>query len=129
MEAVVGKDLVSELYARELDADLHIMDTEVIGVYFDWGKPTPTETGRYLFCGTGSGTTETMSSRCSPASLSLTTATNGPTRACAGPASRCWRLTAHENPMQALTRFGLPDGFSQAQLEAILAKRYDFVSR
>ena len=40
VEAVIDKDLVSELLARELDADLFIMATDVDGVYRDWGKPT-----------------------------------------------------------------------------------------
>ena len=39
VEAVIDKDLVSELLARELDADLFII-TDVDGVYRDWGKPT-----------------------------------------------------------------------------------------
>ncbi|MBX3058160.1 MAG: carbamate kinase [Anaerolineae bacterium] len=40
VEAVIDKDLVSELLARELDADLFVMATDVDGVYLDWGKPT-----------------------------------------------------------------------------------------
>jgi carbamate kinase len=40
VEAVIDKDLVSELLARELEADLYIMATDVDGVYLDWGKPT-----------------------------------------------------------------------------------------
>jgi carbamate kinase len=40
VEAVIDKDLVSELLARELEADLFIMATDVDGVYLDWGKPT-----------------------------------------------------------------------------------------
>jgi carbamate kinase len=39
VEAVIDKDLASELLARELDADLYIMATDVNGVYLDWGKP------------------------------------------------------------------------------------------
>lgn len=39
VEAVIDKDLASELLARELDADLYIMATDVDGVYLDWGKP------------------------------------------------------------------------------------------
>ncbi len=39
VEAVIDKDLVSELLSRELDADLFVMATDVDGVYLDWGKP------------------------------------------------------------------------------------------
>jgi carbamate kinase len=39
IEAVIDKDLASELLARELDADLYIMATDVNGVYLNWGKP------------------------------------------------------------------------------------------
>lgn len=39
VEAVIDKDLVSELLARELEADLFVMATDVDGVYLDWGKP------------------------------------------------------------------------------------------
>ncbi|MEZ5446892.1 MAG: carbamate kinase [Gammaproteobacteria bacterium] len=40
VEAVIDKDLCSELLARELDADLFVMLTDVDAVYVDWGKPT-----------------------------------------------------------------------------------------
>jgi len=40
VEAVIDKDLVSELLARELEADLFVMATDVNGVYLDWGQPT-----------------------------------------------------------------------------------------
>lgn len=40
VEAVIDKDLVSELLARELEADLFVMATDVDGVYLDWGQPT-----------------------------------------------------------------------------------------
>jgi carbamate kinase len=40
VEAVIDKDLCSELLARELDADLLVMLTDVDAVYTDWGKPT-----------------------------------------------------------------------------------------
>jgi len=40
VEAVIDKDLCSELLARELDADLLVMLTDVDAVYVDWGKPT-----------------------------------------------------------------------------------------
>ncbi|MCP4359175.1 MAG: carbamate kinase [Chloroflexi bacterium] len=40
VEAVIDKDLVSELLSRELEADLFVMATDVDGVYLDWGKPT-----------------------------------------------------------------------------------------
>jgi len=38
VEAVIDKDLCSELLARELDADLLVMLTDVDAVYVDWGK-------------------------------------------------------------------------------------------
>lgn len=40
VEAVIDKDLCSELLARELDADLLIMLTDADAVYVDWGKVT-----------------------------------------------------------------------------------------
>src|SRR5579871_810100 len=40
IEAVVDKDLCSELLARELEADLFIMATDAEAVFLDWGKPT-----------------------------------------------------------------------------------------
>jgi carbamate kinase len=51
VEAVIDKDLASELLAREVDADLFVMVTDVDGVYVDWGtadqrrleETTPTE--------------------------------------------------------------------------------------
>ncbi len=39
VEAVVDKDLASELLAREVAADLFVMVTDVDGVYADWGTP------------------------------------------------------------------------------------------
>jgi carbamate kinase len=39
IEAVIDKDLCSELLARELAADLFIMATDVEAVFIDWGKP------------------------------------------------------------------------------------------
>jgi carbamate kinase len=39
VEAVIDKDLASELLAREVDADLFVMATDVDGVYADWGTP------------------------------------------------------------------------------------------
>jgi carbamate kinase len=39
VEAVIDKDLASELLAREIDADLLVMATDVDGVYLDWGTP------------------------------------------------------------------------------------------
>jgi carbamate kinase len=39
IEAVIDKDLASELLARELDADLYVMATDAEGVYLDWGTP------------------------------------------------------------------------------------------
>lgn len=37
VEAVIDKDLASELLAREVDADLFVMATDVDGVYAGWG--------------------------------------------------------------------------------------------
>jgi carbamate kinase len=39
VEAVIDKDLASALLARDLDADLFVMATDVDGVYADWGTP------------------------------------------------------------------------------------------
>ncbi len=39
VEAVVDKDLAGSLLARDLEADLYVMATDVDGVYMDWGTP------------------------------------------------------------------------------------------
>lgn len=39
VEAVIDKDLASELLARETGADLFVMATDVDAVYTDWGTP------------------------------------------------------------------------------------------
>ena len=39
VEAVIDKDLATELLARELKADLLVIATDTDGVYLDWGKP------------------------------------------------------------------------------------------
>jgi len=39
VEAVIDKDLASELLARDVGADLFVMATDVDGVYVDWGTP------------------------------------------------------------------------------------------
>ena len=39
VEAVIDKDLAGELLARNVDADLFLMATDVDGVYLDWGTP------------------------------------------------------------------------------------------
>ncbi len=57
VEAVIDKDLASELLARELEADLFVIATDVNGVYLDWGKPeqrllsrtTPAEVAQFNF--------------------------------------------------------------------------------
>jgi len=57
IEAVIDKDLASELLAREVDADLFVIATDVDAVYLDWGKPeqrklgtvTPAELRSYSF--------------------------------------------------------------------------------
>jgi len=61
VEAVIDKDLASELVAEDVGADLFVMATDVDGVYLDWGAPeqrrldrvTPGELSRYEFA-TGS---------------------------------------------------------------------------
>jgi carbamate kinase len=40
VEAVIDKDLATSLLARELEADLFVMVTDVDGVYRDFGQPT-----------------------------------------------------------------------------------------
>jgi len=40
VEAVIDKDLATSLLARELEADLYVMATDVDGVYADFGLPT-----------------------------------------------------------------------------------------
>ena len=40
VEAVIDKDLATELLARELHADLFIMATDVDAVYLNWGTPS-----------------------------------------------------------------------------------------
>jgi carbamate kinase len=39
VEAVIDKDLAGSLLARELNADLFVMATDVRGVFVDWGTP------------------------------------------------------------------------------------------
>ena len=39
VEAVIDKDLASELLAREVEAELFVMATDVDGVYAEWGTP------------------------------------------------------------------------------------------
>jgi len=46
VEAVIDKDLSSELLAREVDADLFVMATDVDAVYTDWGTPQQRALGR-----------------------------------------------------------------------------------
>ena len=57
VEAVIDKDLASELLAEDVGADLFVMATDVDGVYLDWGtqeqrrlgRVTPEELGGYEF--------------------------------------------------------------------------------
>ena len=57
VEAVIDKDLASELLAEDVDADLFLMATDVDGVYLHWGSPeqrrlnrvTPEELAGYEF--------------------------------------------------------------------------------
>src|SRR5215218_2438143 len=46
VEAVIDKDLASQLLAREVGADLYVMATDVDGVYTGWGTPTQRKLGR-----------------------------------------------------------------------------------
>jgi carbamate kinase len=57
VEAVIDKDLASELLSEDIDADLFVMATDVDGVYLDWGGPaqrrlgmvTPEDLNRHRF--------------------------------------------------------------------------------
>jgi carbamate kinase len=40
IEAVIDKDLCTELLARQLDADFFIMATDADAVFLDWGRPS-----------------------------------------------------------------------------------------
>jgi carbamate kinase len=63
IEAVIDKDLASELLARELQADVLVMATDVDGVYTAWGTPeqrklarvTPDELRAHRFAGGSMG--------------------------------------------------------------------------
>lgn len=44
--AVIDKDLCSSLLARELEADLLVIATDVAAVYLDWGQPTQRAIGK-----------------------------------------------------------------------------------
>jgi carbamate kinase len=46
IEAVIDKDLASELLAREVEAELFVIATDVEGVYLDWGKPEQRKLGK-----------------------------------------------------------------------------------
>ncbi len=46
VEAVIDKDLASDLLARELGADVLVMATDVDGVYAGWGTPAAHRFGR-----------------------------------------------------------------------------------
>ena len=46
VEAVIDKDLAGELLARDVNADLFLMATDVDGVYADWGTPQARRLGR-----------------------------------------------------------------------------------
>jgi carbamate kinase len=48
IEAVIDKDLASELLACELKADLFVIATDVDGVYLDWGKPEQRKLSRVM---------------------------------------------------------------------------------
>jgi carbamate kinase len=63
VEAVIDKDLASELLAEGVAADLFVMATDVDGVYVGWGTPeqrrldeiTPAELARYQFAADSMG--------------------------------------------------------------------------
>src|SRR6476620_5724929 len=63
IEAVIDKDFASELLAREVEADLFVMATDVDGVYLDFGKAnqrrldqvTVAELSKYEFAGGSMG--------------------------------------------------------------------------
>ena len=46
VEAVIDKDLASELLAEDVNADLFLMATDVDGVYLHWGRPEQRRLGR-----------------------------------------------------------------------------------
>jgi carbamate kinase len=46
VEAVIDKDLCSSLLARELQADLLVIATDVPAVYLDWGQPAQCAIGK-----------------------------------------------------------------------------------
>jgi len=46
VEAVIDKDLASQLLAREIDADVFVMATDVDAVFADWGTPDQRALGR-----------------------------------------------------------------------------------
>jgi len=46
VEAVIDKDLASELLAEDVNADLFLMATDVDGVYLHWGTPEQRRLGR-----------------------------------------------------------------------------------
>jgi carbamate kinase len=46
VEAVIDKDLASELLAEDVNADLLVMATDVDGVYLDWGSQDQRRLGR-----------------------------------------------------------------------------------
>lgn len=46
VSAVIDKDLCSSLLARELQADILVIATDVPAVYLDWGKPTQRAIGK-----------------------------------------------------------------------------------
>ena len=46
VEAVIDKDLASELLAREVGAELFVMATDVDGVYTGWGTPEQHKLGK-----------------------------------------------------------------------------------
>jgi carbamate kinase len=46
LAAVIDKDLCSSLLARELQADVLVIATDVAAVYLDWGKPSQRPVGK-----------------------------------------------------------------------------------
>jgi carbamate kinase len=98
VEAVIDKDLASELLARELEVDLFVMATDVDGVYTGWGTPeqrrletvTPAELRAYQFAAGSMGPKVEAACR-----LSRRRASGPPSDPCAI-SRRSWPRPRHE---------------------------------
>ena len=82
VEAVIDKDLATELLAREVGADLFVMATDVDGVYTGWGTPeqrrfervTPSELRELPFAAGSMGPTVEAAVRSSGGTTAMTNA-------------------------------------------------------